>query len=54
MKDKTLLEQVLGLERLRSEYQKRSGNDVSDDLAFVDVGALPSCSYQAAHSIADE
>ena len=42
VKDKTLLEQVLGLERLRSEYQRSSGNDVSDDLALsILVRCLP-------------
>ena len=42
VKEKTLHEQVLGLERLRSEYQKCSGEDVSDDLALsILVKCLP-------------
>ena len=44
VKEKTLHEQVLGWspERLRSEYQKSSGEDVSDDLALsILVKCLP-------------
>ena len=41
-KDKTLLDQVLGLERLRAEYAKSSGADLPDDLMLsVLVRALP-------------
>ena len=42
VKDNTLLEEILGLERLRAEYQKSSG------------GWLPSCSHQTTCSVADE
>ena len=42
VKEKTLHEQVLGLERLRSEYQKCAGENVSDDLALsILVKCLP-------------
>ena len=42
VKDKTLLEQVLGIERLRDEYRRSSGGEVSDDLMLsVLVKALP-------------
>eukprot|EP00434_Breviolum_minutum_P037111 symbB.v1.2.032893.t1/scaffold4013.1/size46388/4 len=42
-KDKTLSEQILSLERLRSEYTKCSGQDLSDDLCLsVLVRCLPS------------
>ena len=42
-KDKTLSEQILGLERLRSEYTRCSGQDLSDDLCLsVLVRCLPS------------
>lgn len=41
-KDRTLLDQVLGLERLRAEYAKSSGTDVSNDLMLsVLVRSLP-------------
>ena len=41
-KEKPMLEQVLGLERLRSEYQRCSGETVNDDLALsVLVRCLP-------------
>ena len=41
-KDRTLLDQVLGLERLRAEYAKSSGADVPDDLMLsVLVRSLP-------------
>jgi len=41
-KDKTLLDQVLGLERLRAEYAKSSGAEVPDDLMLsVLVKSLP-------------
>ena len=41
-KEKTMHEQILALERLRSEYQSCSGKDISDDLALsVLVRALP-------------
>ena len=33
-KDRTFTEQILGLERLRSEYQRCAGQDISDDLAL--------------------
>ena len=32
LKDKTLMDQILGLERLRTEYMRSSGIDVADDL----------------------
>ena len=32
MKNKTLLDQVLGLEHLRTEYMRSSGTDLPDDL----------------------
>ena len=42
VKEKTLHEQVLGLERLRSEYQRCAGENVSDDLALsILVKCLP-------------
>ena len=42
VKEKTLHEQVLGLERLRSEYQRCAGENVSDDLALsILVRCLP-------------
>ena len=42
-KDKTLSEQIVGLERLRSEYTRCSGQDLSDDLCLsVLVRCLPS------------
>lgn len=42
-KDKTLSEQILSLERLRSEYTRCSGQDLSDDLCLsVLVRCLPS------------
>ncbi|CAK9110158.1 unnamed protein product [Durusdinium trenchii] len=41
-KDRTLLEQVLGLERLRDEYRRSSGAEVPDDLMLsVLVKCLP-------------
>ena len=41
-KDKTLSEQILSLERLRSEYTRCSGQDLSDDLCLsVLVRCLP-------------
>ena len=46
-KDRTLTEQILSLERLRSEYQKCSGQDVSDDLALsILVKCLPAAIRQ--------
>eukprot|EP00434_Breviolum_minutum_P046245 symbB.v1.2.041711.t1/scaffold8537.1/size8461/1 len=33
-KDRTFTEQILSLERLRSEYQRCAGQDISDDLAL--------------------
>lgn len=42
VKERTMLEQILAMERLRAEYQQCSGKDVSDDLALsVLVKALP-------------
>lgn len=42
MKNKTLLDQVLGLERLRTEYMRSSGTDLPDDLMLsVLVKCLP-------------
>ena len=42
MKNKTLLDQVLGLERLRTEYMRSSGTDLPDDLMLsVLVKSLP-------------
>ena len=42
VQEKTLHEQVLGLERLRSEYQRCAGENVSDDLALsILVRCLP-------------
>ena len=47
VKEKALREQVLGLERLRSEYQKCAGVNVSDDLALsILVKCLPNHSKQ--------
>ena len=41
-RDRTMLEQILALERLRNEYQTCSGKEVSDDLALsVLVKSLP-------------
>ena len=36
-KEKPMLEQVLGLERLRADYQRCSGESVNDDLAFSKI-----------------
>ena len=47
MKDKTLLDQVLGLERLRTEYMRSSGTDLPDDLMLsVLVKCLPKAIQQ--------
>ena len=41
-KDRTLLDQILGLERLRSEYVRASGSDLDDNIMLsVLVRALP-------------
>ena len=41
-KDRTLLDQILGLERLRSEYVRASGTDLDDNIRLsVLVRALP-------------
>ena len=41
-KDRTLLDQILGLERLRSEYVRASGTDLDDNIMLsVLVRALP-------------
>ena len=46
-KDRTFTEQILSLERLRSEYQKCSGQDISDDLALsILVKCLPAAIRQ--------
>ena len=56
VKEKRLHEQVLGLERLRSEYQKCAGVNVSDDLALpILVRCLPNHIKAAcAVTVADE
>ena len=42
LKDKTLMDQILGLERLRTEYMRSSGTDVADDLMLsILVKSLP-------------
>ena len=42
LKDKTLMDQILGLERLRTEYTRSSGSDVADDLMLsILVKSLP-------------
>ena len=46
-KDRTFTEQILSLERLRSEYQRCAGQDISDDLALsILVKWLPSATRQ--------
>ena len=47
MKDRTLLDQILGLERLRTEYVRASGTDIADDVMLsVLVRALPKALQQ--------
>eukprot|EP00435_Cladocopium_sp_Y103_P063021 s303_g24.t1 len=47
LKDRTLLDQVLGLERLRTEYVRSSGVDLPDDIMLsVLVKALPKAIQQ--------
>ncbi|CAL1136540.1 unnamed protein product [Cladocopium goreaui] len=47
MKDRTLLDQILGLERLRAEYVRASGSDIADDVMLsVLVRALPKALQQ--------
>ena len=47
MKDRTLLDQMLGLERLRTEYVRASGTDIADDVMLsVLVRALPKALQQ--------
>ena len=47
MKDRTLLDQVLGLERIRAEYVRSSSTDISDDLMLsVLVKCLPKAIQQ--------
>ena len=46
-KDRTFTEQILSLERLRSEYQRCAGQDISDDLALsILVKCLPAAIRQ--------
>ena len=46
-KDRTLLDQILGLERLRTEYVRASGSDIADDIMLsVLVRALPKAIQQ--------
>ena len=46
-KDRTLLDQILGLERLRAEYVRASGTDIADDVMLsVLVRALPKALQQ--------
>ena len=46
-KDRTLLDQVLGLERMRAEYVRSSGTDIPDDIMLsVLVRALPKAIQQ--------
>ena len=46
-KDRTLAEQILSLDRLRSEYQRCAGQDISDDLAVsILVKCLPTAIRQ--------
>ena len=46
-KDRTLLDQILGLERLRAEYARASGSDIADDVMLsVLVRALPKALQQ--------
>eukprot|EP00435_Cladocopium_sp_Y103_P071391 s359_g37.t1 len=46
-KDRTLLDQILGLERLRTEYCRASGTDIADDIMLsVLVRALPKAIQQ--------
>ena len=46
-KDRTFSEQILSLERLRSEYQRCAGQDISDDLALsILVKCLPTAMRQ--------
>ena len=46
-KDRTLLDQILGLERLRAEYVRPSGSDIADDIMLsVLVRALPKAIQQ--------
>ena len=46
-KDRTLLDQILGLERLRAEYVRASGSDIADDIMLsVLVRALPKAIQQ--------
>ena len=47
MKNKTLLDQVLGLEHLRTEYMRSSGTDLPDDLMLsVPAKCLPKARQQ--------
>ena len=47
MKNKTLLDQVLGLEHLRTEYMRSSGTDLPDDLMLsVLAKCLPKARQQ--------
>ena len=47
MKGRTLLDQILGLERLRAEYVRASGSDIADDVMLsVLVRALPKALQQ--------
>ena len=41
LKDKTLMDQILGLGRLRTEYMRSSGTDIADDLMSILVKSLP-------------
>ena len=46
-KDRTLLDHILGLERLRAEYVRASGSDIADDIMLsVLVRALPKAIQQ--------
>ena len=46
-KDRALLDQILGLERLRAEYVRPSGSDIADDIMLsVLVRALPKAIQQ--------
>ena len=49
LKDKTLLDQILGLERMRAEYVRARGVDVADDVMLsLLVRALPKALQQHA------
>ena len=53
--DRTFSEQILSLERLRSEYQRCAGQDISDDLALsILVKCLPTAMRQHVQLQIDE